>query len=116
MDKRIVKKAIGKRIKQYREKSGLTQEELAEKVGLSTNYLSAVERGISFPRIEKLISIINAIDATADQIFIDVLKKSYKTRSSILTEKIELLSLEEQQHIFAVVDAMIDNFNEKYKL
>ena len=56
-------KAIGKRIKEYREKCGLTQEMLAEKTDLTPNYISAVERGISFPRFEKLIAIINAIGA-----------------------------------------------------
>lgn len=65
-------KAIGKRIKEYREKCGLTQEMLAEKTDLTPNYISAVERGISFPRFEKLIAIINAIGASADQIFADV--------------------------------------------
>lgn len=36
---------IGKRIKEYRKRSGLTQEALAEKVQLSAHYVSAVECG-----------------------------------------------------------------------
>lgn len=75
-------KAIGKRIKEYREKCGLTQEMLAEKTDLTPNYISAVERGISFPRFEKLIAIINAIGASADQIFADVVENTAATRSS----------------------------------
>ena len=35
-------KAIGKRIKEYREKCGLTQEALAEWTELTPNYISAV--------------------------------------------------------------------------
>lgn len=34
---------IGYRIQKYRERIGLKQEELAEKVDLSCNYLSAIE-------------------------------------------------------------------------
>ena len=67
------KKAIGKRIQEYRKKSGITQEELAEKVGLSASYYSAIERGASFPRFDNLIAIINEIGASADQIFADVI-------------------------------------------
>ena len=68
MNEKFNKKAVGDRFKQYREQSGLTQETLAEKVGLSPNYISAIERGVNFPSLEKLILIINEIGATADQI------------------------------------------------
>lgn len=51
----MIDKRIGKRVKQARERLGITQEDLAEKTGLTTNYISTVERGMSFPRCEKLI-------------------------------------------------------------
>ena len=38
---------FGIRIKQVRFNRGLSQEELAEQVGISRNYLSQIERGIS---------------------------------------------------------------------
>lgn len=37
--------SIGKNIRKYRKQRGLTLEALAEKVGLSTNYVGALERG-----------------------------------------------------------------------
>ena len=46
----MIDKRVGKRIKQYRERLGLTQEEFAEKTGLASGYISTVERGITFPR------------------------------------------------------------------
>ena len=104
----IDKKAIGNRIKEYREKSGLTQEKLAEKVHLSTSYLSAVERGVSFPRIDNLIAIMTAVGATADQIFIDVIANSYQLKTSVLSEEIEKLPVKEQNRIFAVVKTLIE--------
>ena len=51
----MIDKRIGERIKQCREQLGLTQEQFAERLGLTTNYISTVERGASFPRCEKLI-------------------------------------------------------------
>ena len=38
-------KPIGKNIRKYREKKGMRQEDLAEKIGLSPNYLGSLERG-----------------------------------------------------------------------
>ena len=107
MNEKFNKKAVGSRFKQYREQSGLTQETLAEKVGLSPNYISAIERGVNFPSLEKLILIINEIGATADQIFTDVIKNTYQPRASFLSEKVESLPFDEQQRIFAVVETMI---------
>ena len=49
--------AIGKRIKQYRLKSGLSQTGLAEKAGIKSNTVARLERGehrASSPTIEKL--------------------------------------------------------------
>lgn len=107
MNKLFDKKAIGNRFKQYREQSGLTQDVLAERVGLSTNYISAIERGVNFPSLEKMVLIINTIGASADQIFTDVIKNTYQTRASMLSEKVESLPFDEQQRIFAVVETMV---------
>ena len=104
---RAIRQAIGNRVKQYREAVGLTQEALAERVGLSTNYISAIERGVSFPRIERLVAVINEVQASAHQIFIDVIQNSSPLRESVLSDEIEKLPSREQQRIFAVVEAMI---------
>ena len=36
--------SIGKKIRKYRKERGMTQEELAEKLDLSINYVGALER------------------------------------------------------------------------
>lgn len=65
----MIDKRIGKRIKQRREQLKLTQEEFADKVGVTVNYISTIERGASFPRCERLIAILNALEISADAIF-----------------------------------------------
>ena len=64
----MIDKRVGKRIKQRREQLGLTQEQFAEKLGVATNYISTIERGASFPRYEKLVAIINALETSADAV------------------------------------------------
>ena len=50
-------KKLGKRLKEFRVKNGLTQEKLAELCNLSTSYISYIETGkrkLSFKTIEIL--------------------------------------------------------------
>ncbi len=98
---------IGKRIKQCREALGMTQEQFAEKTKLTTNYISTIERGASFPRCEKLITVLNGLEVSADAIFCDVLTHSTQYKASSLSEKLESLPNEAQNRILQMVDLMI---------
>lgn len=44
-------------LKQYREKAGMTQEELAEKVGVIRQTISNIECGISLPSVRTAFAI-----------------------------------------------------------
>lgn len=103
----MIDKRIGKRLKQRREELGLTQDQLAEKLDLTTNYISTVERGASFPRCEKLILLLNGLETSADAVFCDVLTHSAPAKASILSEQIAELPSEEQQRILNMVELMI---------
>ena len=49
--------AIGRRIQQSREQAGLTQEELAERIDRSTQFISTIERGLAGPSLETVIHL-----------------------------------------------------------
>ena len=98
---------IGKRIKECRENLGLTQEQFSEKTGLSTNYISTVERGAAFPRCEKLILILNALEVPADAIFCDVVTGSQGYRETVLTHALETLPPEKRKNILDLVEFLI---------
>jgi putative transcriptional regulator len=48
---------LGQRLRESRRSRGITQEELAEKVGVSYEWIGRVERGIYFPNWLLLIKI-----------------------------------------------------------
>ncbi|MFA6518090.1 MAG: helix-turn-helix transcriptional regulator [Candidatus Shapirobacteria bacterium] len=54
-------KVISKRIKNCRNELGLTQEDLAEKVGVSRVYIGYVEQGRNTPSLEILEKIAKAL-------------------------------------------------------
>ncbi len=72
-------KSIGARIKYYRGKNHLSQEELAEKAELSNVYISYLERGQRIPSLDTLITIANILGVSAD----DLLSGSLLVSSSL---------------------------------
>lgn len=107
MSKNVIYEKVGKRVKEVRKKSGLTQEDLAEKIGVSTTYISSIERGLSFPRGEVLVGILNALNVPSDLVFCDVVGASLKQRSCLLYDMIQCLPSGEQVKILEVVDLLI---------
>ena len=107
-----IEKRIGKRLQKLRKEKGYTQQQFSEMVGLSTNYLSDVERGKSSVRLDKLVTMINLLDCSADDVFLDVIKVGYKIKSSRLSERIEKLPSSEQDKVFAVLESLVHQFEE----
>lgn len=64
-----IKQAVGKRIRELRNKLGVSQEEFADMVGLDRTYITSVEcgkRNISIVNVEK---IANALNVTLSDFF-----------------------------------------------
>lgn len=57
---------LGTRFAGQRGRMGLSQEDLAAKAGMSTSYISCIERGHRTPRWEKLTTLARALDTTPE--------------------------------------------------
>ena len=101
------KSTIGQNIRKHRQRKGVTQEILAEKAGISKNYLGAIERGEKIPALDTLVDIINTLEVSADEILYGVVKMGYIVQASLLTEKISKLSDNDRKRIFSVIDVEI---------
>ena len=67
MDKEF-ERQMGQRIRQIREQQGMTQEQLADAVGVGVTHISHIETGNSIPSLQVFVDILNALDCSADQI------------------------------------------------
>lgn len=101
--------SIGKNLRKYRLEKKLRQEDLAERAGLSTNYIGMVERGEKIPSLETFITILNVLEVSADMVLSDVLVKGYQVKNSILAERIGTLSKDERERIYAVINTLIQH-------
>lgn len=101
--------SIGRNIRKFRQEKKLRQEDLAEKTGLSTNYIGVIERGEKIPSLETLIYILNALGVSADLVMRDVLQTGYEVKCSLLSEKLEKLSAEDQARIYDIIDVFANH-------
>ncbi len=61
-------KAIGKRVKIARIKADMTQERLAEAVGISPTHLSNIETGTTRVSLMTIVKLANALSVTVDDL------------------------------------------------
>lgn len=60
---------FGLRLRELRKKSKLTQSELAEKIGLSTNFIGMVERGERNTSVDKIFKLSCAFNLSLAEFF-----------------------------------------------
>jgi transcriptional regulator with XRE-family HTH domain len=65
---KALKKRLGANIRLARLRRGLTQEEAAELIGISTEVYGRLERGGIFPRVVRLTELCEHLKASADEL------------------------------------------------
>lgn len=80
--------AIGQRIRKMRKARGLSQEELAEQVGISTTHMSHIETGNTKMSLPIFAALAAALEVRTDGLLYDVAPAE---RSAALTHIAELL-------------------------
>lgn len=85
---------IGKFIAKNRKDKGLTQEALAEKLGISTNAVSKWERGISFPDVSLYKKLCNELDISIEELI-----NGEKSKSTESKDKAIIASLTEKDKV-----------------
>lgn len=61
-------KETGKRIQLLRKQKGLSQEELADKLNVSSNTVAKIECGLRRPSVDFIVDLVNFFDTTVDYI------------------------------------------------
>ena len=85
---------IGEQIKQAREQAKFTQEQLAERIDVSPQYISDLERGVVGVSVATLKRICTVLGVASDQILFG---KDSESRAAAIAERCR--SLNEQQFL-----------------
>lgn len=95
---------IGQEIKQAREKAKMTQEEFAEAVDVSVQYVSNLERGIVGVSLATFKRICTVLSVSSDRILFG----SENTASfSVISEKCKPLNNEQMELLSQIVDRYV---------
>lgn len=105
---------IGKRIRACRLAKGMTQEQLANEVGVVVTHISHIETGNSVPSLKTLIDIINALDSSADELLCIEIKKAKPVFDSWMTEQLADCSADEAKIIKETVVSLKKSLRKVY--
>jgi transcriptional regulator with XRE-family HTH domain len=70
MDTQEIKDILGRNIKQFRFHRRLSQAALAEKANISVTFLSNIERGKMFPKVETLSRLTESLEVEVFELFL----------------------------------------------
>ena len=100
------KELLGLKIKEIRKKRKLTQEQLAEKLGLDTGYISKLEVGRNFPAIGTLEKIAQVLGVKICDLFQFTIEKDKDLKEEIL-KIYDKLNKEKQYTLYMVAKGLI---------
>ena len=100
MNKTINYFEIGQKVRKYRKAKNLSQEELAEKTGISITHMSHIETGNTKLSLPVFIALANALEVQAD----DLLSDSVSGRNKAISELEETLNACSTQQVRIITD------------
>ncbi|MCD7879237.1 MAG: helix-turn-helix domain-containing protein [Candidatus Gastranaerophilales bacterium] len=98
------KELLGMRIKEFREKRKLTQDKLAEIVGIDPKHLSRIENGRNYPSFETLEKILNSLDISYGDIFNYTHFADKQQLITLINKKLPFLSDDKLIFIFKMIN------------
>ena len=102
---------IGQRIRKHREKSRLSQEQLAERADVSSQTISTAETGKKRLRVEKYrLKYAKALEISPDYLLLGKISPQDLT---ILSDKLSQLTPGQYRHLEDIIDSYISALSEK---
>ena len=99
---------VGKRIQETRQRRGMTQSELAQKLSMTPKYISNLECGEKKPTLETFVAISNALQIDANTLLVDVLDTSDEIKCSALWEILLTFPPEKRQKLLRIMELIAE--------
>lgn len=96
--------ALGQKIRKARKAHALSQEALAERVGISTTHMSHIETGNTKPSLATFVAIAEVLDVSTDELLHD--HAAGADRSAALERVLRLLSSCSTQEVRILEDVL----------
>jgi len=105
----MTNETFGTRLRAYRKQRGLTIEKLAERVGLSPNYLGDMERGKKLPSMGTFIHLVNVLDISADELLKDEINRASYMIDAEISGKLQGLTPKKRAAVLKILDSVLES-------
>ena len=102
-------KDIGTRLRTARKEKGMTQEQLAEAVGVGTTHISHIETGRTIPSLQVMVDIINVLGCSADKLLCIEVEEARPFLNNWLTDLVADCNSTEIKHLVDIISAVKDS-------
>ena len=108
---KFVSPEFSKRLRLLRHTKGLSQGQVAMKIGADSQRISKYERGLLYPTTELALKLVDLFDVSMDYLFRDgEAKKDFKIKNTEFVkymQEADKLPEEKQKTLIALMDAFI---------
>lgn len=108
IDKNNALQIIGNNIKTIRLLRNMTQEQMAEKLDRSVNFVSLIELGKSGMSVQTIIDICNILEVNTDSLFKGLLDYKMKDKDKYIIENVISLSNEDKEVVTNLIEYIIN--------
>ncbi|MBQ7882134.1 MAG: helix-turn-helix transcriptional regulator [Treponema sp.] len=101
-------KEIGTRIRKYRKLKNISQEELAEKIDISTTHMSHIETGSTKLSLQVLVDIAQILEVSTDALI-------FEKTSKLKIQKIETILSDCNENEIAFITKIVETSKEFFE-
>lgn len=105
--------ALGKRLREERMRCGMTQEQTAECINVSTTYIGLVERGERSVTLEKLVLFAKCFHVTVDYLLQDSVPLTASLQDKQLLSLWSSANERERSLILSITQSVLSGSKEK---
>lgn len=98
--------AIGQRIRKVRKAKGLSQENLAEKVGISTTHMSHIETGNTKMSLPTFAAIAFTLEVRTDELLYESYSQNRSASLAYISELLDSCTIQQVRIIEDIIKAV----------
>jgi len=103
-----VTELFGARIREMRKKRGMTQDQLADLLGIDQKHVSLIELGKSYPSLDRLTLIAEALQVPLPELFDFMHMAGESERLQGIEEMLRKLGEADQRRVYKIVKAFLE--------
>ncbi|WP_313553971.1 helix-turn-helix transcriptional regulator [Stutzerimonas nitrititolerans] len=111
IDQKHLAEAVGRAIAKQRVRAGMTQEHVAERLGIGSEAISRIERGIVIPNISRLLEFAAIFECEAADLLTEASPRT-DDQAQRISRMLATISPADRQLILGLVEQLADRLAE----